>query len=222
MNARKLHRAAGLALLLPFAGWVVTGFVFFLKPGYGPAYEQLRVRTYPLEKPVTLPPRPEWRESRVLKTVLGRHLLARTEHSWEHLDADTLAPRPEPSTEERGRLLEDALRGKDAERYGRLLPGEPLTDTGVRLALDWKTLTILQAGPDTDRINALYKIHYLQWTGVKTLDRVLGFLGLAAVAALSLLGLRLTRGRLQSDDLSFSRHPPDKPDSRHPSGRTHG
>lgn len=65
------------------------------------------------------------------------------------------------------------------------------TDTGVRVELDWNRLALTQSGKDTDRLDALYKIHYLQWTGVKGLDKVLGALGILLVLALSLLGARL-------------------------------
>ena len=37
MKIRKLHRIIGLILLLPFFGWAITGFIFFLKPGYAGA-----------------------------------------------------------------------------------------------------------------------------------------------------------------------------------------
>jgi hypothetical protein len=48
-----------------------------------------------------------------------------------------------------------------------------------------------QRGRDTDRIDALYRIHYLQWTGSQAMDKVLGFLGLSLVVALTGLGARL-------------------------------
>ena len=34
MGTRRAHRMLGLILLLPICGWAVTGFVFFIKPGY--------------------------------------------------------------------------------------------------------------------------------------------------------------------------------------------
>ena len=65
------------------------------------------------------------------------------------------------------------------------------TSTHIRVVLDWDRLSLQQRGDDTDRIDRLYKIHYLQWTGVKWLDRVVGAVGLALVAILSVLGLML-------------------------------
>jgi hypothetical protein len=61
--------------------------------------------------------------------------------------------------------------------------------------LDWNKLSLFQRGKDTDRIDLLYKIHYLQWTGIKPLDKVLGMLGILLVLALSALGARLLFSR---------------------------
>jgi hypothetical protein len=49
-------------------------------------------------------------------------------------------------------------------------------------------MSLQQRGKDTDRIDLLYKIHYLQWTGVKSVDRVVGFVGLMFVLTLTTLG----------------------------------
>ena len=45
-----------------------------------------------------------------------------------------------------------------------------------------------QKGRDTDRIDLLYRIHYLQWTGFKNVDKVIGFTGLVLLLALTSLG----------------------------------
>ena len=57
--------------------------------------------------------------------------------------------------------------------------------------MDWGRLALSQSGKDTDRIDTIYKIHYLQWTGIKSMDQVLGALGILLVLALSALGARL-------------------------------
>jgi hypothetical protein len=62
------------------------------------------------------------------------------------------------------------------------------TNTGVELTLDWNSMSLQQRGMDTNRIDRLYKIHYLQWTGIKSLDRVLGFIGIFLIMTLSVLG----------------------------------
>ncbi|MDX2034322.1 MAG: hypothetical protein SF339_26850 [Blastocatellia bacterium] len=197
MQTRKFHRVIGLLLLLPMLGWVVTGFVFFTKPGYDGAYEMLQPKTYPLgEDPISVTPAPAWLEFRRVRTILGPHLLVRTAQGWQQLDPATLAPRPLPAEDEVRRLLTDAIANR-AARYGRLASlanGTAVTSTKIQLTLDWNRLSLQQKGPDTDRIDQLYKIHYLQWTGVKWLDRILGMAGLALLALLSLLGLALQFG----------------------------
>lgn len=193
MKTRALHRVIGLVMLLPLIGWAITGAVFFLKPGYAGAYELLQVKTYPLEANIALQTDPSWLEVRAEKTILGEHLLARTSQGWLHLDLLTLQTRPEPSADEIRSLVTDAFSASSA-RYGRVasIEGNNITtDTGVRVELDWNRLALTQRGKDTDRLDALYKIHYLQWTGVKSVDEVIGALGILLVLALSVLGARL-------------------------------
>ncbi|MGE0100825.1 MAG: PepSY domain-containing protein [Blastocatellales bacterium] len=193
MKTRRLHRITGLVMLLPLLGWAATGLVFFLKPGYEGAYEMLSVRTYPLTRRYEITPGADWTEARILRTRLGDHLLVRTSSGRLHLDPETMRPRPEPSEVEVRELLKDAFSANPA-RYGdpvNVSKGEATTSTGVEVGLDWMTLILQQKGPDTARIDALYRIHYLQWTGVKWLDRALGLAGLVLLVALSVLGLRL-------------------------------
>ena len=193
MTIRALHRVTGVVMLLPLAGWAITGAFFFLKPGYGGAYELLQVKTYPLESTIALQTEPSWTEVRLVKTILGEHLLARNSRGWVHLDPQSRQPWPEPSADEVSELVTDAF-SANPERYGRVasIQGNRITtDTGVRIELDWDRLTLSQSGKDTDRIDTLYKIHYLQWTGAKSIDKVLGGLGILLVLTLSLLGARL-------------------------------
>ena len=196
MTTRSLHRVIGLLMLAPVTGWAITGAVFFLKPGYKGAYDMLSVKTYPLDASISLRPDPSWLEARFLKTALGEHLLARTPDGWIHLDPRSLQPRPQPPADEIRTLVSDALSANQA-RYGQITVIEDekiTTDTGVRIEMDWTRLALSQRGKDTDRIDTLYKIHYLQWTGVKTVDNVLGALGIILVLALSGLGARLFFG----------------------------
>lgn len=196
MTTRAFHRFSGIVMLLPLTGWALTGAVFFLKPGYAGAYETLQVRSYPLETSVAFHTDPSWTEVRLVKTILGEHLLARTTQGWVHLDPEGLQPKPYPSTEQIRALVADASLAHPA-RYGRIdrIEGSDITtDTGIHITLDWNSLALTQRGRDTDRIDALYKIHYLQWTGNKAADRVLGVLGIFMVLALSALGARLFLG----------------------------
>jgi hypothetical protein len=193
MKIRKLHRVIGLAMLLPLIGWALTGAFFFLKPGYAGAYEPLQVKTYPLDANIAIQTDPSWFEVRVERTILGEHLLARTSQGWLHLDPQRLQPKPEPSPDEFRKLATDAFSANPG-RYGQVATVERnviTTDTGVRVELDWKRLGLTQRGKDTNRIDSIYKIHYLQWTGVESVDKVLGALGILLVLALSVLGARL-------------------------------
>lgn len=193
MRVRKLHRLLGVVLLLPFLGWAATGFVFFLKPGYADAYEVLPVRTYPLTAPCAVRPAPGWLEVRCLRTVLGNHLLARTGEGWRQLDPAGGQPRERPAARGIELLLEDAFRA-NPRRYGTVAGLSGLaarTTTGVEVILDWDGMSLRQRGRETDRIDLLYRIHYLQWTGFAGVDRIFGGIGLALVLALTLLGARL-------------------------------
>jgi uncharacterized iron-regulated membrane protein len=202
MSVRRLHRVLGLALLLPILAWAATGFVFFVKPGYKDAYAALRVRALPLAEPAPIaPPAEGWLETRRLRTVLGEHLLVRTGSGWSHLDPVTLRTRALPGDADLRALIEDAMAG-DAARYGRIASlvredgaASATTTTGVAIDLDWATLSLSQSGRDTRRIDALYSIHYLQWTGIAAVDRVLGGAGLVSLLALAVFGLRLALPR---------------------------
>lgn len=193
MTVRRLHRILGIVMLLPFVGWAATGIVFFTKPGYGAAYDALAVKTYPLERPLAVQPDPAWREVRYLRTILGPHVIVRTAAGWAQLNPVTLQPLPAPPDDEVKRLIADAITINPG-RYGRIatLDGAvATTDTGAVITFDWNRLALQQRGRDTDRIDLLYKVHYLQWTGQKTLDKVLGLAGLTLLIALTALGARL-------------------------------
>jgi uncharacterized iron-regulated membrane protein len=193
VTVRKLHRIVGIVMLAPFVAWAITGAIFFIKPGYGGAYEALDVKAYPLDTAVTLPSNPAWLEARYVKTVLGDHLLVRTASGWKHLDAKTFEERPAPDESALRTLLADAFTA-NPERYGRVARVDGLsvtTDTGMHVTLNWPRLALAQRGPDTDRIDGIYKIHYLQWTGIAAVDKILGAVGLILIVVLSGLGVVL-------------------------------
>jgi hypothetical protein len=190
MKVRTLHRGLGIILLLPFFGWAITGLVFFLKPGYTGAYEILTPKTYPLTGALPINPDPAWLEFRYLRTVIGDHLLVRTDSGWRHLNFTDKQPRTVPNEREIKLLLQDAF-SVNPSRYGnisRVSDNTAWTDTGVEVNIDWNRMSLQQRGKDTDRIDLLYRIHYLQWTGVKSVDRIVGFAGLVMVMALTTLG----------------------------------
>ena len=191
MRARTLHRAIGIVLLVPFFSWAITGFIFFLKPGYAGAYEVLSAKTYPLnEQAVSINSNPSWREIRYMRTILGDHLIVRTDAGWSQLNPSTYQVRQWPTDDEVKLLVKDAL-SANPHRYGEIvnITGDSITTTtGVEITLNWNALSFQQRGKDTDRIDLLYRIHYLQWTGVKKLDNVLGLFGVSLVIVLTTLG----------------------------------
>lgn len=190
MKARKLHRIIGVTLLLPFFGWAITGFVFFLKPGYSGAYEMLAPKTYPLIGAMQVTPDPTWLEFRYLRTVLGDHLLARTKSGWQQVNLADKQPRTIPNESEVRALVKEAF-SANPSRYGNIsrVSGDTVwTDTGVEINIDWNRMSLQQKGKDTDRIDLLYRMHYLQWTGFKSVDRIVGFTGLVLLMVLTTLG----------------------------------
>jgi hypothetical protein len=72
---------------------------------------------------------------------------------------------------------------------------------GPKVTINLHSAGIQQEGPDTDRINWLYKLHYIQWTGNKLADRILGFSFLVLVWLLAGAGLVLAwRARRKAQD----------------------
>lgn len=181
----------GLVLLLPLFIWAVTGAVFLLKPGYQEAYEQLTVKTHPIDKRLVLPPAQNWLEARYVRTILGWHLLVR-DSSGEphHLDPQTYEHWEVPIVELVKILLNDSI-AHNPERYGQIdsleRRGETYlaaTTTDVQLTLDWPTLSLSQKGLDSRFINRLYRLHHLQWTPNPMLN-----LAVALGAVILLLGM---------------------------------
>lgn len=193
MKSRKLHRLIGLTLVLPMLGWTLTGLVFFIKPGYQGAYEQLSVKHYPLSQVLSVIPKKNWQEVRLVNTILGAHLLVKSSHKVEHLDPVSLLEKPVPTNLQFTTLLNDAF-SDNKNRYGTIESVNGLsaqTNTGVKVTLDWHTLTLSQTGQDTQLINLLYQVHYLQWTPFKGINQVLGIFGLLLLISLTVLGVKL-------------------------------
>lgn len=174
-------------------GWTVTGLIFFLKPGYQSAYEQLAIKTYPLQRAFTIPAKNHWREARLIKSVLGYHLIVKTDTGTKHLDPLTLAPLPKPERQQLVQLLTDAF-SINPSRYGKIesITGDNIvTSTGVNVTLYWDTMRLSQQGNDTKLINYIYQIHYLQWTPFKGFNQVIGIIGLALLLLLTIFGLKI-------------------------------
>lgn len=190
---KRLHRTFGVVLLTPLLTWTLTGLVFLIQPGYGSAYESLPLKTYPLEQTLSIRPNSDWLEYRVIRTLLGDHLFARTLQGWQHLDATTQLPFEAVTDAQALSLVKDAI-AQNPERYGQLEQTQAqlyITSTGVEIRLDRDTLTLQQYGNDTRWIDRLYRLHYLQWTGLKWPDRILGIAGLLLLMLISVTGFKL-------------------------------
>ena len=193
MRTRTVHRVIGIILLIPFVGWAITGLVFFIKPGYTGAYEVLTPKFYPINNQVLIGEDPNWLEVRYLRTILGDHLLVRTDSGWMNLNPNDKRPRSAATDDETRRLVQDAF-SMNPKRYGQIVSvngNTVTTDTGVVVTIDWNRMSLQQTGKDTKWIDSLYRIHYLQWTGVRSIDRVVGVTGIALVLILTGLGASL-------------------------------
>ena len=193
LQMRRLHRIIGMIMIIPFLGWALTGLVFFTKPGYTEAFESLSIKTNGNRDQFSFPVNEEWLEVRMFKSILGSHLLVKTINGWEHLNPTTLHALALPPKQDIRRLVEDAI-SVNPQRYGNIVTvtkNHIETDKNVTIQLDWSQMLLSQKGRDTALINTMYKIHYLQWTGIKIVDRVLGLLGLGLICTLAILGVLL-------------------------------
>jgi len=193
ITPQRLHKFVGLTLLLPFLGWIITAFIFYFKPGYDGAYESLQFKRYPLENVVILPADSAWSEIKYFRTILGNHLCVQAKDGWIQLDPITLKPRPLPTDEDLKFLLADAF-SSNPERYGSVVSmwtDAIVTNTGVHVTMNWDRMSLYQRGADTNLIDLMYRIHYLQWTGIAGIDKVLGPLALMLILVLGILGIRL-------------------------------
>ena len=193
MPTKRYHRILGIILLLPLLGWALTGLVFFIKPGYSDAYQPLVIKTYPIDTSWTIDTAQQWQDLRLVKTILGTHLLVTTDDNTKHLNPYTLQVKTLPSSDQLTLLIEDAI-AVNQDRYGSVTAVKDsvaTTDTAVTITLDWKTLKLTQRGQDTELIDLIYKIHYLQWTPYAAINQVLGFAGLFLLMALTVLGAML-------------------------------
>ena len=204
MPWRSLHRWLAIVLVAPLVVWSITGLLFHLKPGWSRAYDMLDV---------------ERSDSRLNGTQLSALILI-GEASIQHADVfDTAIGPLTRVTTAKGTSLYEVTTGKQrsplSEADARTLAidaisrsphraeyGEPgavtTTDDRVRIAFEHATVDvgrmdarISQRGADTDRIDWLYRIHYLQWTGNTTIDRMLAVIGLLLIWAVLIPGLVL-------------------------------
>jgi hypothetical protein len=190
---KKIHQYLGLLMFLPFLAWAITGVFFFVKPGYQAAYEILSVKTYTLTQLPQIDVENNWNEVRWLRSILGYHLLVKSDQGWQQIDSQSLKIMKLPEEQQIRLLINDAVK-LNPKRYGHIEVIDGLKakmNTGIEISLNWPQMSLQQTGNDTHFINNMYKIHYLQWTGIKSIDKILGIVGLGLVVILALLGLSM-------------------------------
>ena len=190
MSIKKYHRIIGLVMLTPLCIWAITGALFLVKPGWGPAYETLTLQHHPIRHQIVLQSPDKWLQVRQLRTVIGEHLLVADADGWHQLDPINQQRRALPSPTQLKTLLEQAVMS-NPDRYGQIkhINGNIAhTSTGVQITLNWNDMSLHQRGRDTRLISQLYKLHYLEWTGHPIIDATLAVLGLSLLTLLSLLG----------------------------------
>lgn len=197
MRNRRLHRLLAVLLLLPFIAWASTGIFFLVRPAYEAAYEPLLIKSYALQDAAVLPENIVVLESRNIRSILGEHILVRSQGQWQHFNRETGQNFALPS-EERVRILVDDAMSQNRPRYGEIISVQGMsinTSTGVEIILNWDTLSLAQMGRDTRWINKVYDIHYLRWTGIAWLDQLLGLLGLGLLILMTATGARMLFSR---------------------------
>jgi uncharacterized iron-regulated membrane protein len=192
----RLHRWAAIALVAPLVVWSITGLLFHLKPGWKRAYDMVSI-----ERPLTdtnvasvqsLPP---FKRLELFGTALGP--MYRLDGS-SLIDAHTLKPRSPLSIDDARALAQDAV-AQSSQRagYGALIDAKADDSTvhvqfaNAMVDVDRASGSVYQHGADTARIDWLYRIHYLKWTNIPKVDRVLAVIGLALIWLAMVAGIRL-------------------------------
>jgi len=213
--ARKAHRWLGLALLAPLVVWVTTGFLFHLKPGWSGAYEMISAEDHAavIDPAGLVTPASALTAARASKpereaalhglelVTLGGAPTYRLELGDRVILVDaTSAALRSPLDDAAGRRLAEYAAGRAtaADRYGAIERVESDDHTvrshfagGAVVAVGRDDGRVSQTGPDSERIDWLYRLHYLQWTRNRTFDRVAALAALAGLLVLAGLGVVL-------------------------------
>ena len=206
----KAHRWLAIVLVTLLVVWSVTGLLFHIKPGWDRAYDQLSVerrdtqlRMEEMTGLQSLGGAPITRIE-LFDTAIGPLYRARTATGTELFDAKTGRLRVLDTSDVRTLVADAVSRSPHKSAYGDVvdvkldgdsgrvtLSGGPVVELGLHDA------RASQHGPDTDRIDWLYRIHYLQWTGNRSVDRWLAVAGLALIWAVMIPGIVLFVSRLR-------------------------
>jgi hypothetical protein len=203
MSWVKAHRWLAIVLVSLLVVWSVTGLLFHIKPGWDRAYDQLSVErreSLRIAELTGLQSLGGESISRVelFDTAIGPLYRVRTATGTQLFDAKTGRLRVLTAEEARVLALDAVSRSSHRDAYGAVtdvsvavttarvtFAGGPVVELGLHDA------RASQRGADTDRIDWLYRIHYLQFTGNRSVDRVLAVAGLALIWAVMIPGLVL-------------------------------
>jgi hypothetical protein len=209
MSWAKVHRWLAIFLVVLLVVWSVTGLLFHLKPGWARAYDMLSAeRRGPLRPGSLVAPSvvgDEVTSLALIDTALGPLYRVTSAAGPALYDAKTGARRSPLSLADAKLLAADAIsRSAHASDYGEIATAEVRGDTavlelsgGATVEVGLSDARMSQRGGDTDRIDWLYRIHYLQWTGNQAVDKVLAIGGLALIWAVVIPGLVLFVRRLR-------------------------
>lgn len=189
---RRAHRFFGLLAVVPLLAWLLSGVMLVvMDPGPSEGVS-IPLPTTPLTRSVTVRPEPGVEEVRLFSTVLGQHLIQKTEFGWRHLDPATGNLKPAPTEDEVRALLEDAF--STMEGFGDVAvvtADSVLTSTGRVVTLDWSAYAASYTDERTRLGAVLRRVHALGLSGVPQVDRWLMVLAGVLGSALALLGLGL-------------------------------
>ncbi len=189
---RRAHRFFGLLAVVPLLAWLVSGVALVvMDPGPSEGTEVL-LPMRPLARSVTVRPEPGVHEVRLFSTVLGQHLIQRTEFGWRHLDPVTGELKPAPAEEELRGLLEEAF--GDSDGFGEIslvAADSVVTTTGRVITLDWSAFTASYKDDTTRLAGILRRVHGLGLSGIPIVDGWLMIVAGVLGSALALLGLGL-------------------------------
>lgn len=209
MSWAKAHRWLAILLVVLLAVWSVTGLLFHLKPGWSRAYDMLSAeRGGPLHPGTLAAPSVVGdgvTSFELIDTALGPLYRVTGAGGAALYDAQTGAKRsPLALADAKALALDAVARSAHASEYGPLetadLRGERAViafSGGATVEVGLTDARMSQRGGDTDRIDWLYRIHYLQWTGNRSIDKVLAIGGLALIWAVVVPGLVLFVRRLR-------------------------
>ncbi len=202
-------------MVLPFIIWTVTGLLFHLKPGWPRAYEMLSVEVgdtpLPLaelasrERVIAALPAvsPNVHRVELVQTSIGplyrvayRDKRRRMTALVDARSARLLSPL---APETAAALVASAVeRSPHRAAYGRVASQKVEAnrvivrfDGGPTVTIGRNTARLRQRGPDTDRIDWYYRVHYVRWTGYASVDRALAMVVIVGTWVLSILGVWL-------------------------------